>query len=62
MDIPTLINPLIRRESDNELLEKGVCDLVAFGRELLRNPNLVQFAAKEANERALLEVSYARAF
>lgn len=61
--IPTIAVGLITSpQTANELLERGVCDLVAFGRELLRNPNLVQFAAKEANERALLEVSYARAF
>ena len=61
--IPTIAVGLITTTHEVEtLLEDGVCELVALGRELLRNPNWVQFAIKETGERALLETSYARAF
>lgn len=61
--IPTIAVGLITTTDEVEtLLEEGVCELVALGRELLRNPNWLQFAIKETGERALLETSYARAF
>jgi len=44
------------------LLQNGTCDLVAYGRELLRNPNFVFFAAKEMGQTALIETAYGRAF
>ncbi len=61
--IPTIAVGLITTTHEAKaLLEEEVCDLVALGRELLRNPNWVQFAIKETGEKALLEPSYARAF
>lgn len=61
--IPTIAVGLITTTQEAKmLLEEEVCDLIALGRELLRNPNWVQFAIKEIGERALLETSYARAF
>ncbi|WP_410471277.1 oxidoreductase [Halarcobacter ebronensis] len=44
------------------LLEEGVCDFVAYGRELLRNPNLLFSAAKESNKMELIDNSYVRAY
>jgi len=61
--IPTIAVGLITTVQEGEtLLEEDFCDLVAFGRELLRNPNFVFYAAKEKGEKALIEPSYIRAF
>lgn len=61
--IPTIAVGLITTAVEGEkLLNGGFCDLVAYGRELLRNPNFVFFAAKEEGKKALIEPSYSRAF
>ena len=49
-------------EQGEELLQNGTCDLVAYGRELLRNPNFVQFYARASGKKELIEPSYIRAF
>lgn len=61
--IPTIAVGLITtHEQGVTLLQEGVCDLVAYGRELLRNPNMVQFFMKETGEKKEIEIAYARAF
>lgn len=61
--IPTIAVGLITTTVEGEkLLQGGFCDLVAYGRELLRNPNFVFYTAKEEGKKALIEPSYARAF
>lgn len=61
--IPTIAVGLITTAVEGEkLLQGGFCDLVAYGRELLRNPNFVFYAAKEEGKKALIESSYLRAF
>lgn len=61
--IPTITVGLITQRSEGEtLLKEDVCDLVAYGRELLRNPNMPNLFAKEAGHKELIEVAYARAF
>ena len=61
--IPTIAVGLITTAQQGEaLLQNGTCDLVAYGRELLRNPNFVFFAAKEMGEPSLIETAYGRAF
>lgn len=63
VDIPTIAVGLIATAKEGEeLLENQTCDLVAYGRELLRNPNLVQFIAKEYKQRDFIDTSYLRAF
>ncbi|WP_263831823.1 NADH:flavin oxidoreductase/NADH oxidase [Sulfurospirillum oryzae] len=61
--IPTIAVGLITTAKEGEkLLKEGFCDLVAYGRELLRNPNFIYYAAKEQGLKELIEVSYSRAF
>lgn len=61
--IPTIAVGLITTAQEGEsLLEKGFCDLVAYGRELLRNPNFIFYTAKDEGKKALIEPSYLRAF
>jgi len=61
--IPTIAVGLITTAQEGEtLLEKGFCDLVAYGRELLRSPNFVFYTAREEGKKALIEPSYLRAF
>jgi NADPH2 dehydrogenase len=61
--MPTIAVGLITtHEQGITLLQEGVCDLVAYGRELLRNPNMVQFFMKETGEKKEIEIAYARAF
>ena len=61
--IPTIAVGLITTATEGEsLLKEEACDLVAYGRELLRNPNFVFFAAKEQGHKELIEDSYLRAF
>ena len=63
INIDTIAVGLITTEEEGEmLLEEKACDLVAYGRELLRNPNFVQYIAQKNNQRELLEIAYARAF
>ncbi|NLK66998.1 MAG: NADH:flavin oxidoreductase/NADH oxidase [Campylobacteraceae bacterium] len=63
VNIPVIAVGLITTPEEGEaLLLDGVCDMVAYGRELLRNPNLVQFAMAKFDERDKLEKPYKRAF
>lgn len=61
--IPVIAVGLITDVNEaNALLIAGNCDLVAFGRELLRNPNLPQYAAKILQKSDGILPAYARAF
>lgn len=61
--IPVIAVGLITTAKEGEsLLKNGFCDFVAYGRELLKNPNLVFYAAKESNKKELIDSSYIRAF
>ena len=54
---------LITKASEGEaLLLGGVCDAVAYGRELLRNLNFTQSAMSELGCCELIENSHKRAF
>ncbi|MDD3343286.1 MAG: NADH:flavin oxidoreductase/NADH oxidase [Sulfurospirillaceae bacterium] len=61
--IPTIAVGMITTASEGEtLLETKTCDLVAYGRELLRNPNFVHHIAKAYDCKEQIEVSYLRAY
>ena len=61
--IPVIAVGLITKASEGEALLLGdVCDAVAYGRELLRNPNFAQAAMSELGCSELIENSYKRAF
>lgn len=61
--IPTIAVGFITQANEAEsLLENKSCELVAFGRELLRNPNFVAYVAKEYQQREFIDASYLRAF
>ncbi len=61
--IPTIAVGLITTaEQGEKLLGEGYCDLVAYGRELLRNPNFVWHTAKAQGDKERIEPSYLRAF
>ena len=61
--IPVIEARLITKASEGEvLLLGGVCDAVAYGRGLLRNPNFAQSAMSELGCSGLIENSYKRAF
>ncbi len=62
MDATIAVGGISQAKEGEELLQNENCDLVAYGRELLRNPNFVFFAAKEHGLKELIEVSYLRAF
>lgn len=63
VNIPVISVGLIKTATEGEALLIGeVCDMVAYGRGLLENPNLVQYAMVEFNEKTNLEESYKRAF
>ena len=63
VSIPVIAVGLITKASEGEaLLLGGVCDAVAYGRELLRNPNFAQAAMSELGCAELIENSYKRAF
>ena len=63
VSIPVIAVGIITKASEGEaLLLGGVCDAVAYGRELLRNPNFVQAAMSELGYSELIENSYKRAF
>ena len=63
VSIPVIAVGLITKASEGEaLLLGGVCDAVAYGRELLRNPNFAQAAMSELGYSELIENSYKRAF
>lgn len=63
VDIPVIAVGLITTAAQGEnLLKNGICDAVAYGRELLRNPNFAHYAAKEFGVDDMIESAYGRAF
>jgi NADPH2 dehydrogenase len=63
VNIPVIAVGLITTKTEGEkLLKEEYCDFVAYGRALLRNPNLVQYVAKEAEMKNQICPSYLRAF
>lgn len=63
VNIPIIAVGLITTATEGEyLLENNFCDFVAYGRELLRNPNLVFYVANEFKEKEKINSSYQRAF
>ncbi|RXK01469.1 NADH:flavin oxidoreductase [Arcobacter sp. CECT 8989] len=63
VSIPVIAVGLITTAKQGEtLLEDKVCDFVAYGRELLRDANLVFKLAKEFNQKELIDSSYLRAY
>lgn len=63
INIPVIAVGLITTAIEGErLLEEKYCDFVAYGRELLRNPNLAFYAASEFKEKDKIDSSYQRAF
>lgn len=61
--IPVSCVGLINSASEGEaLLLGGVCDLVCYGRKLLRNPNFANEAAVVLNEREKIMPNYSRAY
>lgn len=63
IDIPVIAVGLITNEKEGEyLLENEYCDLVAYGRALLRNPNLAFEFAKEQKNKEFIHNSFLRAF
>lgn len=63
INIPVIAVGLITTGKQGEqLLNDGYCDLVAYGRELLRNPNFVYSAAKELNNQNYIIKPYESAF
>lgn len=63
VNIPVIAVGLITAASEGEaLLLAEVCDAVAYGRELLRNPNFAQSAMSLLGASELIEKPYKRAF
>ncbi len=63
INIPVIAVGLITTAKQGEtLLEEKTCDFVAYGRELLRDANLVFKLAKELNQKELIDNSYLRAY
>jgi NADPH2 dehydrogenase len=61
--IPVIAVGLITTAQEAQmLLNNDYCDFVAFGRELLRNPNLPSYIAHEFNIEGVIDKSYLRAF
>jgi NADPH2 dehydrogenase len=61
--IPVIAVGLISNAKQGEyLLENGYCDFVAYGRAILRNPNLVFEMAKDLENKDMINSSYQRAF
>lgn len=61
--LPTIAVGLLQSyEHGENLLQTGTCDLVAYGRALLKNPNLLCFFAQELGKKELIETAYLRAF
>lgn len=61
--VPTIAVGLISTPAEGEALLMGeVCDFVAYGRALLRNPNLALAAAKEFHETDKIPPSFRRGF
>lgn len=63
LKIPVIAVGLITTGTQGEdLLKNAYCDFVAYGRELLKNPNLAFFMAKELDNNEIINKSYKRAF
>ncbi len=63
ISIPVIGVGLITQvEEINTILENNACDMVALGRELLRNPNFMQHAAQKTRVEQEINSSYSRAF
>lgn len=63
LNIPVIAVGLITTAKEAEyLLENNYCDFVAFGRALLRNPNLAFEMAKDLDYKDVIKSSYKRAF
>eukprot|EP01029_Cantina_marsupialis_P012239 TRINITY_DN270561_c0_g1_i1.p1 TRINITY_DN270561_c0_g1~~TRINITY_DN270561_c0_g1_i1.p1 ORF type:complete len:344 (-),score=78.37 TRINITY_DN270561_c0_g1_i1:555-1586(-) len=63
VNIPVIAVGLITTPKQGEILiEEKTCDFVAYGRELLRNSNIVYDAAKEFKKLDLIDKSYQRAY
>ena len=63
VNIPVIAVGLITTGAEGEkLLEEEYCDFVAFGRGLLKNPNLVFSMADELDKKEMINKSYKRAF
>ncbi len=63
LSIPVIAVGLITTpQQGEEILGNDVCDFVAYGRELLRSPNLVFHAAQIFDEKGHIEQSYLRAY
>ncbi|XOB63715.1 NADH:flavin oxidoreductase/NADH oxidase [Campylobacterota bacterium DY0563] len=63
INIPVIAVGLITTPKQGELLlEENSCDFIAYGRALLRNPNIVFEAAKEFEETFFINKSYQRAY
>ena len=63
VSIPVIAVGLITTVMEGEnLLKENYCDFVAYGRELLRSPNLVSYCAREFGKNEIIDASYQRAF
>lgn len=63
VSIPVIGVGLITQvEEISTILENNACDMVALGRELLRNPNFMQYAAQKIKAAQEINSSYYRAF
>ena len=63
VNIPVIAVGLITTGTEGEkLLEEEYCDFVAYGRELLKNPNLTFEMANELDKKEIINKSYKRAF
>ena len=63
VSIPVIAVGLITNAKEGEkLLEEEHCDFVAYGRELLKNPNLAFVMADELDKKEMINKSYKRAF
>ncbi|RXJ97441.1 NADH:flavin oxidoreductase [Malaciobacter molluscorum] len=63
INIPVIAVGLINTyEQCQEIYDNNCADFVAMGRELLRNPNVIQYFLKEQQEKDKFQKQYARAF
>lgn len=63
VNIPVIgVGLITTKEQGEQMIEGGYCDIVAYGRELLRNPNFALYAAASEGKNELIDFSYQRAF
>lgn len=63
VNIPVIGVGLITKvEEINTILESAACDMVAVGREMLRNPNFPQYAAQKMGVKEKINAAYTRGF